>query len=71
MGTPDDVRAPLAIEGATMTSPNPEDPAAADELDEAVRASEQHRLAEEHADEDEDEVRRDPETGDLHEERAQ
>lgn len=54
-----------------MTSPNPQDPAAADELDEAVRASEQHRLAEEHADEDEDEVTRDPETGDLHEERAQ
>jgi len=54
-----------------MTSPDPQDPAAADELDEAVRASEQHRLAEENADADEDEVRRDPDTGDLREERAQ
>jgi hypothetical protein len=54
-----------------MTSPDPQDPAAADELDEAVRASEQHRLAEEHADADEDEVVRDADTGELHEERAQ
>ncbi|WP_308799104.1 hypothetical protein [Agromyces silvae] len=54
-----------------MTSPDPQDPAAADELDEAVRASEQHRLAEEDADPDEDVVVRDPESGALHEERAQ
>jgi hypothetical protein len=54
-----------------MSSPDPQDPAAAEELDEAVRASEQHRLAEEHADADEDVVVRDDETGDVHEERAQ
>jgi hypothetical protein len=54
-----------------MTSADPQDPAAADELDEAVHASEQHRLAEEDADAEEDVVVRDPETGDVHEERAQ
>ncbi|MDR5699775.1 hypothetical protein [Agromyces aerolatus] len=54
-----------------MTSPDPQEPGAADELDEAVQASEQHRLAEEHADPDEEVVVRDPESGDLHEERAQ
>jgi hypothetical protein len=54
-----------------MTSPDPQDPEAAGELDEAVRASEQHRLAEENSDEDEHEVVRDSESGGLREEHAQ
>ncbi|WP_350349334.1 hypothetical protein ABIQ69_05275 [Agromyces sp. G08B096] len=54
-----------------MSTPDPQDPAAADELDEAVRASEQHQRAEQDADPDEEVVVRDTETGRTHEERAQ
>ena len=54
-----------------MTDPNPTDPRAADELDEAVAAAEQHQQAEEDADADEHVVVRDPETGRVAEEPAQ
>ncbi|WP_169053998.1 hypothetical protein [Agromyces sp. H66] len=54
-----------------MTDPNPTDPSAADELDEAVDAAEQHQRAEEAADPDEHVVIRDPQTGETAEEPAQ
>jgi hypothetical protein len=54
-----------------MTDPRPTDPDAADELDEAVEAVEQHQRAEEDADADEHIIIRDPETGETREEPAQ
>jgi hypothetical protein len=51
-----------------MTDPSPTDPDAADELDKAVEAVEQHQRAE---DADEHVVIRDPETGETTEEPAQ
>jgi hypothetical protein len=54
-----------------MTDPSPTHPDAADELDEAVEAVEQHQRAEEDADADEHVVIRDPETGEIAEEPAQ
>ena len=54
-----------------MTDPAPTDPNAAEELDEAVEAVEQHQQAEQDADADEHVVVRDPETGHLSEEPAQ
>lgn len=54
-----------------MTDPRPTDPDAADQLDEAVEAVEQHQRAEEDADADEHVVIRDPETGATTEEPAQ
>lgn len=54
-----------------MTDPSPTDPNAADELDEAVEAAEQHVRAEEDADANEHVVIRDPETGEVAEEPAQ
>ena len=54
-----------------MTDPQPTDPTAANELDEAVDAAEQHQQAEQDADPDEHVVVRDPETGGTREERAQ
>lgn len=54
-----------------MTDPSPTDPNAADELDEAVEAAEQHQRAEEEADPGEHVVIRDPETGETAEEPAQ
>lgn len=54
-----------------MTDPSPTDPRAADELDEAVAAAEQHQQAEQEADPDEHVVVRDPETGETSEEPAQ
>jgi hypothetical protein len=54
-----------------MTDPSPTDPNAADELDEAVEAAEQHQRAEENADADERVAIRDPETGKTAEEPAQ
>jgi hypothetical protein len=54
-----------------MTDPRPTDPDAADELDEAVEAVEQHQRAEEDADADEHIMIRDPETGETTEEPAQ
>jgi hypothetical protein len=57
--------------GAMMSDPNPTDPSAADELDEAVDAAEQHQRAEEDADADEHVVVRDPDTGHVAEEPAQ
>ena len=54
-----------------MTDPSPTDPNAADELDEAIEAVEQHQRAEENADADEHVVIRDPETGETAEEPAQ
>ncbi|MBT2498093.1 hypothetical protein J7E25_03195 [Agromyces sp. ISL-38] len=49
----------------------PEDPNAAEELDAAVHAVEQHHRAEEDADPEERVVVRDPETGEISEEPAQ
>ena len=60
-----------ASEESTMSDPNPTDPSAADELDEAVAAAEQHQRAEEDADTDEHVVVRDPDTGQVSEEAAQ
>jgi hypothetical protein len=57
--------------GVTMTDPAPTDPNAAEELDEAVEAVEQHQQAEQDADADEHVVVRDPDTGHLSEEPAQ
>lgn len=54
-----------------MTDPNPTDPSATDELDEAVDAAEAHQRAEEDADPDEHVVIRDPQTGRTTEEPAQ
>ena len=54
-----------------MSDPNPTDPSAADELDEAVDAAEQHQRAEEDADAGEHVVVRDPDTGRVDEEPAQ
>jgi len=54
-----------------MSDPNPADPSAADELDEAVDAAEQHQRAEEDADAYEHVVVRDPDTGHVAEEPAQ
>lgn len=54
-----------------MNDPNPTDPNAADELEQAVDAAEQHQRAEEDADPDEHVVIRDPQTGQTTEERAQ
>jgi hypothetical protein len=54
-----------------MTDPAPTDPNAAEELDEAVEAVEQHQQAEHEADPDERVVVRDPDTGHLSEEPAQ
>jgi hypothetical protein len=54
-----------------MSDPNPTDPNAAGELDEAVAAAEQHQRAEEDADAEEHVVIRDPETGAVREEAAQ
>ena len=54
-----------------MSDPNPTDPRAADELDEAVDAAEQHQRAEENADASEHVVVRDPDTGHVAEEPAQ
>lgn len=62
-----------------MTEPDPThpndpdttDPQAADELDEAVAAAEQHQRAEEDADAGEHVVVRDPDTGRVDEEPAQ
>lgn len=54
-----------------MTDPSPTDPNAADELDEAVEAAEQHQQAEEDADAGEHVVVRDPDTGQVTEEPAQ
>ena len=54
-----------------MTDPSPTDPNAAEELDEAVDAVEEHQRAEEDADPDEQVVIRDPETGETRKERAQ
>ncbi|GAA1785787.1 hypothetical protein [Agromyces lapidis] len=48
-----------------------DEPGAHDEQDEALRASEQHQLAEEDSDADERVVVRDPETGRTFEEQAQ
>jgi hypothetical protein len=60
-----------ASEEPEMSDPNPTDPSAADELDEAVDAAEQHQQAEEDADADEHVVVRDPDTGHVSEEPAQ
>jgi hypothetical protein len=54
-----------------MTDPAPTDPNAAEELDEAVEAVEQHQQAEHEADPGERVVVRDPDTGHLSEEPAQ
>lgn len=54
-----------------MTDPSPTDPNAAEELDAAVDAVEEHQRAEEDADPDERVVIRDPETGETRKERAQ
>ncbi|WP_448005549.1 hypothetical protein [Agromyces bauzanensis] len=54
-----------------MTDPNPTDPNAADELDDAVDAAEQHQRAEHEADPGEHVVIRDPQTGETTEEPAQ
>lgn len=54
-----------------MTDPSPTDPDAADQLDDAVEAVEQHQRAEEDADADENVVIRDPQTGETTEEPAQ
>lgn len=54
-----------------MTDPSPTDPDAADQLDDAVEAVEQHQRAEEDADADEHVVIRDPQTGETTEEPAQ
>ena len=54
-----------------MSDPNPTDPSAADELDDAVDAAEQHQRAEEDADVEEHVVVRDPDTGHVSEEPAQ
>lgn len=54
-----------------MTDPSPTDPDAADQLDDAVEAVEQHQRAEEDADADEHVVIRDPQTGETAEEPAQ
>ena len=54
-----------------MTDPDPTDQNAADELDEAVHAAEQHQRAEEDAVADEHVVVRDPETGETAEEPVQ
>lgn len=53
-----------------MTDPGPTDPKAADELDEAVAAAEQHQQADQDADADERVVVRDPDTGHVMEEPA-
>lgn len=54
-----------------MTDPQPTDPAATNDLDEAVDAAEQHQQAEQDADPGEHVVVRDPETGETREEPAQ
>jgi len=54
-----------------MSDPNPTDPTAADELDEAVEAAEQHQRGEEDADSGDHVVIRDPETGVVSEKAAQ
>ena len=54
-----------------MTDLGPTDPNAADELDAAVEAAEEHQRAEEDADPEEHVVVRDPDTGHVTEERAQ
>jgi hypothetical protein len=54
-----------------MSDQRPTDPDAADELDEAVEAVEQHQRAEEDADAGERVVIRDPETGETTKEPAQ
>ena len=54
-----------------MSDPDPTDPNAGDELDQAVDAAERHQQAEEDADADEHVVIRDPETGRTTEEPAQ
>lgn len=54
-----------------MSDPQTGDPGTERELDEAVRAAEQHVLAEEGADDAERVVRRDPATHETNEEPAQ
>ena len=54
-----------------MSDPKSGDAGTEQDLDEAVRAAEQHARAEEDADAGERVVRRDPETGETSEEPAQ
>ena len=54
-----------------MSDPQSGDPGTERDLNEAVRAAEQHAAAEENADPNERVVRRDPDTGETREEPAQ
>jgi hypothetical protein len=71
VGPDDDVRIGRRRGSTPMSDPQAGDPGTERELDEAVRASEQHVLAEEDADAGERVVRRDPDTHEMSEEPAQ